>query len=258
MSFLRLNNVCKAFGNNKTLASIDLEIKQGETVAVIGPSGCGKTTLLRSIALLDPIDDGIIIFDGNVVAGMKNQSRPQSVNPNAYRQRVGMVFQHLHVWPNRTVLGNLSLAPHLVRNRPIKEVNKQAMALLERMGIAEKAQVYPETLSGGQQQRVALARALMMEPDVLLLDEITSALDPEIVGDILDIIAELSKGGMTMVIVTHEMQFASEVSNRIVFMDEGKVVEQGTPEDVLARPESARLKSFLNRVRRHRICEAEK
>ncbi len=256
MSFLRLTNVCKAFEGNRALTGVDLEVERGETVAVIGPSGCGKTTLLRCIALLDPIDDGTVEFGGRLVAGV--EGREQTIrhpDVNAYRQRVGMVFQHLHVWPNRTVLGNLTLAPRLVHHREQVEIKKQALELLERMGVVEKADAYPGTLSGGQQQRVALARALMMEPEVLLLDEITSALDPEIVSEILDIIAGLSKEGMTMVVVTHEMQFAAEVADRIAFMNEGKVVEQGEPETVLSRPDSARLKVFLDRVRRHRTCE---
>ena len=259
MPFLQLTNVSKAFDGNAALDGVDLEIARGETVAIIGPSGCGKTTLLRCIALLDSIDDGTILFDDRLAADATNggDGAPH-LDTNAYRQRVGMVFQHLYVWPNHTVLRNLTLAPRLVRHRDKREVKKRAMDLLERMGIAEKASSYPGTLSGGQQQRVALARALMMEPDVLLLDEITSALDPEVVGDLLDIIAKLSKEGMTMVIVTHEMQFAAEVADRIVFMDEGNVVEEGELQKVLSHPDSKRLGEFLNRVRRHRTGEAQR
>lgn len=258
MSFLRLANVCKSFDGTHALAGVDLEIERGETVAVIGPSGCGKTTMLRCLALLDPIDGGAIWFDDHLLVSANPGERATlHVDDDLYRQRVGMVFQHLYVWPNRTVLGNLVLAPRIVHHRTQNSIKEQALSLLERMGMTAKAEAYARTLSGGQQQRLALARALMMKPDLLLLDEITSALDPEIVGDLLDIIAGLAKGGMTMILVTHEMHFAAEVADRIVFVDEGRVVEQGEPERVLSHPASERLQVFLKRVSRHRTPEVK-
>jgi ABC-type polar amino acid transport system ATPase subunit len=256
MSFLRLENVHKSFDSISALDGISLEVDHGETVAIIGPSGCGKTTLLRCIALLETLDRGSIVLDGQPIITAVGSGRPRRhVDVNQYRSRVGMVFQQLNIWPNRTVLENLTLAPMIVREDERKQTTDRALSLLREMGISDKADDYPRTLSGGQQQRVALGRALMMEPDVLLLDEITSALDPELVGEILDIIAGLSRRGMTMLIVTHEMLFASEVADRVVFIDKGQLMEQGAPGELFSKPRTERLDAFLARIRRHRTME---
>lgn len=253
MAFVRLQNVHKSFGEFEALRGIDLEVKRGENVALIGPSGCGKTTLLRCIALLEEIDQGVIYLDGNpVIAAGNGKSTKIEVDVNHYRARVGMVFQHLNIWPHLSILDNVILAPRVVREIGKREASDRGKALLEKMGIADQANKLPQALSGGQLQRVALARALLMDPEVLLLDEITSALDPELVGEVLDVIAEQTQGGMTSLIITHEMFFASEIANRVFFLDEGMIIEEGSPADVFNYPKTERLKNFLERLTHHR------
>lgn len=253
MTFLKIENVHKQFCGFHALQGINLNVERGETIAVIGPSGCGKTTLLRCISLLETIDRGLISLDGKPVSSAGNNSATEiKVDANKYRMRVGMVFQHLNIWPHRTVLANLMLAPIVLRKLSGNEAKRRAYELLERMDIAEKAEQYPHSLSGGQLQRTALARALMMNPDILMLDEITSALDPELVGEVLDVIAALTMNGMTMIIVTHEMYFAAEVADRVVFMDEGAIVETGEPKELFSKPRTERLQAFLQIISRHR------
>ena len=253
MSVLSIHNGSKTYGDVRALSGITLDVDKGETVAIIGPSGCGKSTLLRCLGLFDRIENGEIHLHGNpVITANSDAGAIVHMDSNDYHARVGMVFQNLNVWPHLKVLSNLTLAPQKVRGADKREIVERARQLLAQMGVHDKVDDYPQTLSGGQLQRVALARAMMMDPEVLLLDEITSALDPELVGEVLETIAELSSNGMTMVIVTHEMQFASEVANRVVFMDEGKSVEVGTPHEILSSPSSLRLKQFLERIIRHR------
>lgn len=252
MVFVRFQNVHKSFGDFEALRGIKLEVERGENVAIIGPSGCGKTTLLRCMALFEEIDQGAIYLDDKlVIAADKGNSAKIDVDVNRYRARVGMVFQHLNIWPHLSILENVILAPRIVREIAKQEAIDRGSELLQKMGIADQSKKLPQALSGGQLQRVALARALMMEPEVLLLDEITSALDPELVGEVLDVIAELTQGGMTCFIITHEMLFASEIADRVLFIDDGAVVEQGTPCDIFNRPKTDRLKTFLLRVTRH-------
>jgi polar amino acid transport system ATP-binding protein len=259
MGFLSLRNVCKSFGNYRALCGIDLDVERGEVVAIIGPSGCGKSTLLRCISLFELIDQGSIHLDGELIAGARPGGRPcVNVDVNQYRRRVGMVFQHLHIWPHLRVIDNLTLAARLVRSNGREAIRNRAMELLERMAISNKADRLPQSLSGGELQRVALARALMMDPEVLLLDEITSALDPELVGEILDIIVGLTEGGMTMLIVTHEMAFASEVADKVAFIDDGSLRDYGTSDILLHSARSARLEAFLGRIHRHRMLATEK
>jgi len=259
MSILRLQNVRKSFEGFNALEDITLQVEKGETIAIIGPSGCGKTTLLRCIALFEEINKGAIYIDEQLVISVENDKKPEiNINLNQYRTRVGMVFQRLHVWPHLTVLNNLMLAVRIVHNVSKKKAIEKARSLLDKMGIEDKIKKYPHSLSGGELQRVAIARALMVNPEILLLDEITSALDPELVGEILDIIAELAKSGMTLLIVTHEMLFASEVADRVLFIDEGKLIEVGEPDSFFNTPQTERLKSFLKRVMHHRIMEVAK
>ncbi len=259
MPLLRLENIHKTFNGTHALRGIDLEVERGETVAIIGPSGCGKTTLLRCAALLDEIDEGKIHLAGRPVSMALTGKRPETyTDQNQYHARVGMVFQNLNVWPHLSVMANLTLAPELVLDLSKRDAAERARHLLDRMDIADKAIRHPHELSGGELQRVALARALMMEPEVLLLDEITSALDPELVGEVLDVIADLTRGGMTMLIVTHEMRFAEEVSDRVLFIDEGALVEQGPACKLLKSPTTERLQLFLRRISLHRIPEGTK
>jgi len=253
MPFIRLENVHKSFGTFEALRGINLEVERGENIAVIGPSGCGKSTLLRCMALFEEIDHGAIYLDDlPVITAGDGKSARIDVDVNRYRTRVGMVFQHLNIWPHLSILDNVTLAPRIVRKIDKRETVDRGRELLQKMGIADQADKLPQDLSGGQLQRVALARALMMEPEVLLLDEITSALDPELVGEILDIIAELTQGGMTAFIITHEMLFASEVADRVLFLDNGNVVEQGPPDSLFNHPVTDRLKIFLRRLTMHR------
>jgi ABC-type polar amino acid transport system ATPase subunit len=237
---LRLDRVVKSFGDNLVLDGIDLEVATGEVLVVIGPSGSGKSTLLRCINLLEPLDSGQIDFEGAEITR-------KGTDVSRVRQRIGMVFQQFNLFPQLTVLDNLTLAPRRIRKLSRAEAEARALILLAQVGLEEKAHQHPHQLSGGQQQRVAIARALMMVPHVMLFDEVTSALDPELVGEVLVVMRDLARDGMTMLVVTHEMQFAREVGDRLVFMDEGKIVEEGVPADVLDHPQEERTRRFLRR-----------
>lgn len=225
----------------KALDGVSVDINRGDVMVVIGPSGSGKSTLLRSLNLLEEPTSGSIIFEGVDITSKK-------IDINKHRQKMGMVFQHFNLFPHKTILENMTLAPIEVKKVPEQEAKAKAMQLLDRVGLADRADAYPIQLSGGQKQRIAIVRALCMEPDVMLFDEPTSALDPEMVGEVLDVMKELAHEGMTMVVVTHEMGFAREVGNRVLFMANGKLVEEGTPEDVFEHPQSERLKDFLSKV----------
>ncbi|MFE5776453.1 amino acid ABC transporter ATP-binding protein [Brachybacterium sp. NPDC056505] len=231
----------KSFGDNEVLTGIDLTVKEREVVAIIGPSGSGKSTFLRCLNRLEDPTGGSIVIDGADLSGRK-------VKIDEVRQRIGMVFQHFNLFPHMTVLENITLAPIQLAKCSAKEAEQRARTLLDRVGLAEKADAKPASLSGGQKQRVAIARALAMEPEVMLFDEATSALDPEMVGEVLQVIRDLAENGMTMILVTHEMGFAREVSNRTIFMDGGVIVEAGTPEEIFGDPQSERLKDFLAKV----------
>ena len=223
------------------LNDCDLDIRRGEVVAIIGPSGSGKSTLLRSLNLLEQPTSGAIFFDGADLAG-------KSVNIDLHRQKMGMVFQHFNLFPHKTVLQNITMAPVTLKKKTPAEAKAQAMALLERIGLADKANTYPNMLSGGQKQRIAIVRALAMDPEVMLFDEPTSALDPEMVGEVLEVMKELAESGMTMVVVTHEMGFAREVGTKVLFMDGGNIVEENTPQEFFTNPQSPRLQEFLSKV----------
>ena len=228
-----------SFGELKVLKGITQTIKQGEKVVIIGPSGSGKSTFLRCLNLLETPDSGSILFEGNDITS-------KNADINLVRRQMGMVFQHFNLFPHLTVLKNITLAPVKLKLLSQNQANEKAMELLERIGLADKANVYPSTLSGGQKQRIAIVRSLAMSPKVMLFDEPTSALDPEMVGEVLSVMKELAKGGMTMVVVTHEMGFAREVADRVVFMEDGIVAEEGTPSQIFDPPKSERLKKFLN------------
>jgi len=240
---IRTESLCKHFfgGEIKALDGIDAEIRRGEVVVVVGPSGSGKSTFLRCLNLLETPTAGHILFEGTDITDPKTDI-------NLHRRHMGMVFQHFNLFPHMTVLKNMTLAPIKLLKLSREEAEKRAMALLSRVGLADRAQAYPSQLSGGQKQRVAIVRALCMEPAVMLFDEPTSALDPEMVGEVLDVMKQLARGGMTMVVVTHEMGFAREVGSRVLFMDEGKIVEQGRPNEIFDSPQSSRLQSFLAKV----------
>ncbi len=238
---ISVKDLHKNFEDLEVLKGVSVEIEKGDVMCVIGPSGSGKSTFLRCLNLLEKPSSGRIIFEGDDLTG-------KDIDLDLHRQKMGMVFQQFNLFPHMTVMGNLTCAPMLLKKTPKEAAEKKAMELLERVGLADKANEYPNTLSGGQKQRVAIVRALCMEPDVMLFDEPTSALDPEMVGEVLDVMKELAADGMTMVVVTHEMGFAREVSNRVVFLDEGVIVEQGTPEEVFGNPKSERLKGFLAKV----------
>ena len=238
---INVKGLKKAFGDHEVLCGIDEHIKKGEKVVIIGASGSGKSTFLRCLNLLEQPTDGEIFFEGTNICDSKNDI-------NKLRQKMGMVFQQFNLFPNMTVKENIKLAPVKLKLMTEAEAEKKALQLLERVGLPEKADAYPVQLSGGQQQRIAIARALAMNPDVMLFDEPTSALDPEMVGEVLEIMRELADEGMTMVVVTHEMGFAREVATRVLFMDEGVIAEQGTPEELFANPKSDRLKAFLGKV----------
>jgi len=241
-SIIEIKNVYKTYPNGiEALKDINLEIDKGEVVVVIGASGSGKSTLLRTINQLEIVDKGQIIVDGVDVTNPKTKL-------TTIRSEIGMVFQHFNLFPHLTVLDNVTLAQIIVKKRNKKEAEDIAMSLLTKVGIADKSDVYPTQLSGGQQQRVAIARALAMKPKIMLFDEATSALDPEMVGEVLDVMKSLAKEGMTMVVVTHEMGFAKEVSDRIVFMDYGKIVETGTPDTIFTSAKSERLRQFLSQI----------
>ena len=225
----------------KALDGVSVDIARGDVVVVIGPSGSGKSTLLRSLNLLEEPTSGTIIFEGTDITDKK-------IDINKHRQKMGMVFQHFNLFPHKTIIENMILAPVEVKHVPKEEAKAKAMQLLERVGLADRADAYPIQLSGGQKQRVAIVRALCMEPDVMLFDEPTSALDPEMVGEVLDVMKELAHEGMTMVVVTHEMGFAREVGNRVLFMADGKLVEEGSPTEIFEHPQSDRLRDFLSKV----------
>jgi len=238
---VQLEDVHKSFGDNVVLDGIDLTVHAGQALVIIGPSGSGKSTLLRCVNLLEPVDSGRIFFEGEEITG-KGTKVP------AVRQRIGIVFQQFNLFPHLRAIDNLTLAARRVGKIPRKEAEQRAHELLERVGLSEKARSYPHQLSGGQQQRTAIARALMMRPHVMLFDEVTSALDPELVGEVLVVMRDLARDGMTMLVVTHEMQFARDVGDQLIFMDEGKIVEQGNPADVLDRPKAERTRRFLRRT----------
>ena len=238
---IRVSNLHKSFGKNDVLKGIDEHIEKGEVVVVIGPSGSGKSTFLRCLNLLEEPTSGKIIFEDNDITDKK-------VDINKIREKMGMVFQQFNLFPHKTVLENLTIAPIKVKGLSKAEAEKKAMELLERVGLSNKAKAYPSSLSGGQKQRIAIARALAMEPDVMLFDEPTSALDPEMVGEVLSVMKDLAKDGMTMVVVTHEMGFAREVGDRILFMDNGNIVEQGTPDEIFSNPKNPRTIDFLSKV----------
>ena len=238
---IRVRDLKKDFGRLSVLKGIDVDIRKGDVVCVIGASGSGKSTFLRCLNLLEMPSGGSIEFDGIDLTGAK-------VDLDLHRQKMGMVFQQFNLFPHLTVLENLTLAPVLLKKMNKPEAEKKAMELLERVGLADRAGAYPNQLSGGQKQRVAIVRALCMDPEVMLFDEPTSALDPEMVGEVLDVMKSLAKRGMTMIVVTHEMGFAREVSNRVLFMDEGIIMEENTPEELFSNPKSERLQSFLAKV----------
>jgi polar amino acid transport system ATP-binding protein len=237
---VRLEDVRKSFGDHVVLDGIDLEVSAGEVLVIIGASGSGKSTLLRCVNLLEPVDSGRILLEGEDLT-------QKGVDVSAVRQRIGIVFQQFNLFPHLKVIDNLTLATRRIRKVPKARAEERAHELLARVGVEEKAQQHPHQLSGGQQQRVAIARALMMEPHVMLFDEVTSALDPELVGEVLLVMKDLADSGMTMLVVTHEMQFAREVGDHVIFIDEGRVVEQGKPADVLDRPQEERTRRFLRR-----------
>ena len=252
---LSVKGLEKTFGDNKVLKGIDLDVYEGDVVAIIGPSGCGKSTFLRCVNCLEDPTGGTIMFQGEDLADMK-------VDINIHRQKIGMVFQQFNLFNNLSVLENITLAPVLIAKKNRRKLRKEgktiadvkaeaearAMELLRAIGLEEKAASYPSQLSGGQKQRVAIVRALAMNPKVILFDEPTSALDPEMVGEVLDVMKDLAKAGMTMVVVTHEMGFAREVSNRVIFIDEGVIAEENTPAEFFGNPQSERLKTFLSKV----------
>ena len=241
MELLKVENLHKKFGELQVLKGVTEHITQGEVVSVIGPSGGGKSTFLRCLNLLETPDEGKIYFEGVDITD-------KSVNINLHRQKMGMVFQHFNVFPNMTVKKNITMAPVLLGKKSQKEADEMAEELLERVGLIEKLNEYPKRLSGGQKQRLAIVRALAMEPDVMLFDEPTSALDPEMVGEVLNVIKGLVKTGMTTVIVTHEMGFAREISDRVFFMDGGIIAEKGSPEEIFGNPQNPRTKEFLGKV----------
>ena len=238
---INITNLHKSFGKNEVLKGIDAHIKKGEVVVVIGPSGSGKSTFLRCLNLLETPTDGKIVFEGNDIIDRK-------VNIDKLRENMGMVFQGFNLFPHKKVIDNITLAPIKVKKMEPRAAREKAEGLLDMVGLKDKAETYPSSLSGGQKQRIAIARALAMEPDVMLFDEPTSALDPEMVGEVLNVMKKLANEGMTMVVVTHEMGFAREVGDRIFFMDEGKILEEGTPVEIFNHPKNERTKDFLSKV----------
>ncbi len=250
---IKVTDLCKHYykGELKALDGVSYSINKGDVVVVIGPSGSGKSTFLRCLNLLEVPTSGSVVFDGVDITKkyyVDESGKKVKLNIDEHRRKMGMVFQHFNLFPHKTVLQNMTLAPMKVNNMPKEEAEKKALKLLKRVGLEDRADAYPIQLSGGQKQRVAIVRALMMEPEVMLFDEPTSALDPEMVGEVLNVMTELAQSGMTMVIVTHEMGFAREVGKNVVFMADGKIVEQGTPSDIFDHPQSPRLKAFLKSV----------
>ncbi|HAT4139327.1 amino acid ABC transporter ATP-binding protein [Clostridium perfringens] len=238
---INVRNLYKSFGKNEVLKDINETIKKGEVVVIIGPSGSGKSTFLRCLNLLEEPTSGVINFEGEDITD-------KNVDINKIREKMGMVFQQFNLFPHKTVMENLTIGPTKIKNISNGDAVKKGSELLEKVGLLDKKNVYPNSLSGGQKQRIAIARALAMEPDVMLFDEPTSALDPEMVGEVLGVMKSLAKDGMTMVVVTHEMGFAKEVGDRILFMDEGRIIEEGTPEDIFQNPKNSRTKDFLSKV----------
>lgn len=240
-ALIKVEGLEKSFGDVEVLKGIDLEIDRGDVVVIIGPSGSGKSTFLRTLNLLEQPTGGRILFEGVDITDKK-------VNINVHRQKMGMVFQQFNLFPHMTILKNMTIAPMKLLKMSKADAEAKAMQLLERVGLADRASAYPSQLSGGQKQRIAIVRALCMSPDVMLFDEPTSALDPEMVGEVLDVMKDLAKDGMTMAVVTHEMGFAREVGNRVLFIDDGVIIEQGTPEQIFDNPQNPRLKDFLGKV----------
>ena len=241
-NLIQVKDLVKTFESRiHALDHVSLAINQGDVVVIVGPSGSGNSTFLRSLTLLEEPTSGEVIFEGVNIAGKR-------VNIDVHRQKMGMVFQHFNLFPHLTILQNMTLAPMKVKKIPQKEAEEKALALLDRVGLRDRAEAYPIQLSGGQKQRVAIVRALCMEPEVMLFDEPTSALDPEMVGEVLEVMKSLAREGMTMVVVTHEMGFAREVATRVIFMDSGKIVEENPPEEFFQNPQSERLKDFLAKV----------
>ena len=240
-SLLEIRHLRKNFGDNTVLTDLNLNVEKSQVLSIIGPSGSGKSTFLRCLNLLETPTSGEIFFEGKNILEKKNDI-------NEIRQKMGMVFQHFNLFPHLTVLQNITLAPVSLKKMTEEEANKKAFELLERIGLSDKANAYPSSLSGGQKQRIAIVRSLAMNPDVILFDEPTSALDPEMVGEVLNLMKELADDGMTMICVTHEMGFAREVATRILFMDGGKIAEQGSPTEIFENPKSERLKQFLNAI----------
>ncbi|MBR6572656.1 MAG: amino acid ABC transporter ATP-binding protein [Clostridia bacterium] len=238
---IKVENLQKSFGDNQVLKGLNAEINKGDVMVVIGASGSGKSTFLRCLNLLEEPTGGSIIFGGTDITD-------KSVDINVHRQKMGMVFQQFNLFPHMTVLKNMTLAPMKLMGKTKEEAEKEAMVLLERVGLADRADSYPSQLSGGQKQRIAIVRALCMNPEVMLFDEPTSALDPEMVGEVLEVMKQLAKEGMTMVVVTHEMGFAREVATKVAFVDEGVIVEEAPPEEFFSNPKNARLKDFLSKV----------
>ena len=236
---LKIEHLHKAFGDNVVLKDINLEVKKGEVIVVIGPSGCGKSTFLRCINALEPIQGGQILLDGAPIDG-------ESKSINQVRQKIGMVFQSYDLFPHKTILENITLAPMKVQKRKKADVEKEALALLDRVNLSEKRDSFPRELSGGQKQRIAIVRSLCMHPEIMLFDEVTAALDPEMVREVLDTLLELARSGSTMIIVTHEMSFARAVADRILFLDEGAIVEEAPPEEFFTNPKTERAKKFLH------------
>ncbi|PTQ81250.1 amino acid ABC transporter ATP-binding protein (PAAT family) [Trichococcus patagoniensis] len=238
---INVMNLKKSFGTNEVLKGIDLEVAEGEVVCIIGPSGSGKSTLLRCLNKLEEVTDGHVLIDGKDIT-------EKTTDINEVREEIGMVFQHFNLFPHLSVMDNITLAPVELKRENKESAKAKAVELLETVGLSEKADAFPSSLSGGQKQRVAIARALAMNPEIMLFDEPTSALDPEMVGDVLEVMKELAKQGMTMVVVTHEMGFAREVGHRVIFMDGGYIVEEGTPAEVFGNPQHPRTQDFLNKV----------
>ena len=238
---INVMNLKKSFGSNEVLKGIDLEVAEGEVVCIIGPSGSGKSTLLRCLNKLEEVTDGHVLIDGKDIT-------EKTTDINKVREEIGMVFQHFNLFPHLSVMDNITLAPVELKRENKEAAKVKAVELLETVGLSEKADAFPSSLSGGQKQRVAIARALAMNPEIMLFDEPTSALDPEMVGEVLQVMKDLAMEGMTMVVVTHEMGFAKEVGDRILFMDDGQVMEQGTPDEIFNHPKSERTKDFLSKV----------